>query len=251
MIEVKQDWGSYFCLVEDNHASIRINLALEETASTKEYNQRTWFSVKLLNPDENGFTTQEEFPVICKIEDDILEALEKNNAIFVGALKTNGMFDMYLYSKDTAGYEEIISSAMNKYPDYQFATDSREDIEWSDYFDFLYPGEYEYQTIQNQKFLLSLQEHGDNPEKEREVDHWIYFKTEEDRDNYIKKVEELGYKILSAEKAEEGDFPFQLNISRQNNTNWSDVNEYVWELKSIASENNGEYDGWGCPIVKE
>ena len=248
-IEVKQDWASYLCLIEDKQASIRLNLALYNVAPIENYKHRTWFSVLLLNPDESGLTTSEEFPVICQIEDDILDALAKKGVIFTGAVKTNGMFDMYLYSKNVDDYESIIQSVMKTHPDYKYATDFKEDVEWEDYFNFLYPSEYEYQSIQNQRVLMNLEKQGDDSEKEREVDHWIYFETDNDRENYAKKVEELGYKILSKKNLEDGKgSPFQLNISRIDNTNRNNVNQYVWELVTLAKENNGNYDGWGCPI---
>ena len=248
-IELKQDWASYFCLIEDKQASVRLNLALHGAAPIEDYKHRIWFSVLLLNPDENGLTTREEFPAICQIEDDILNVLEKKGAVFAGAVKTNGMFDMYLYSKNTNDYEGIIQSVMKTHSGYKYAADIKEDAEWENYFNFLYPSQYEYQSIQNQRVLINLEKHGDDPEKEREVDHWIYFETNDDRENYVKKVEELGYKILSKKNIEEGKgFSFQLNISRIDNTNWSNVNQYVWELVTLAKENNGNYDGWGCPI---
>ncbi len=250
-VKIEQEWASYFCRVNNNPASIRLNLALAKIAPVEDYKYLIWFSVKLLNPDENGFTTNEEYPEICRIEDDVLKILEPNGDIFAGAVKSNGTFDMYLYSKNTDGYENAIRSVMAHHEDYKYATDCKEDTEWSDYFDFLYPAEYEYQTIMNGRVLMGLKQHGDNPEMEREVDHWLYFGTGKDRDNFIEKAEAAGYKVLSKENLEDGDeAPYRLNISRQDNTLPGNVNEYVWELICLAKENNGSYDGWGCPIAK-
>ncbi|MEG1239409.1 MAG: DUF695 domain-containing protein, partial [Flavobacterium sp.] len=75
LLEVPQDWVFYICRVEDKPASIRINLALDQMAPIENYDKRIWFSVKLKDPDENGFTSKEEFPKICEIEDTIIDAL--------------------------------------------------------------------------------------------------------------------------------------------------------------------------------
>ncbi len=250
-VEIGQEWVSYFCRVNNLPASIRLNLALANVAPIDGYGYRIWISVKLLNPDENGFTTREEYPDICRIEDDLLQTFGPKGDIFAGAVKSDGTFDMYIYSKNTDGYESAVLSVMARHADYKYATDCREDAQWSDYFDFLYPAEYEFQTIMNQRVLMGLEQHGDNPEIEREVDHWIYFGTEKDRDNFIEKVEAAGYKVLSKENLESGEEnPWQLNISRQDNTLPGNVNEYVWELVNLAKDNNGSYDGWGCPIAK-
>lgn len=250
-LQVPMDWDLYFTRVDDNLASIRLNLALNSIAPIEKYSHRIWFSVQLLNPDENGFTTREEFPTISQIEDDIADALAEKGVLQVGAVKTNGVLDLYFYSKDDKDYRDLINSVMRKYPDYKYATDIKKDAEWNDYLTFLYPAEYEFQTIQNQKVITQLEKHGDNPELKREVDHWIYFKSEGGLDRYIQQVEVLGYKVLSKNKlTDDKEYPFQVNISRQDNTIWNNVNEYTWELYTLAKENDGQYDGWGCPIAK-
>ena len=249
-LEIEHDWASYFCRVEDKPASIRLNLALNEIAPIEKYNHRIWFSIKLLDPDENGLSTKEEFPVICKIEDDISEALEKLGMILVGALKTNGTFDLYFYSKNTGEFEEVANSVMKKHSNYSYAIDAKADNDWNDYFDFLYPGEYEYQTILNQKVLINLETNGDNSESEREIDHWLYFETEKDRNSYIQKIEKIGYKVISTNILDKGKNAYQLNISKVSNANRNTINDFVWELIILSKEDNGTYDGWGCPIVK-
>ncbi len=249
-IEVEQEWASYFCRVEDKPASIRLNLALNNIAPIENYSTRIWFSVKLLNPDENGFTSREEFPTICKIEDDISEAIEKTGMISVGALKTNGTFDLYLYGKNRSKVEEVIFRVMKNYPEYNYATDIKIDESWSDYFNFLYPEEYEYQTILNQRVLMNLEKQGDNPESERKIDHWLYFDTEENREIFISKIEKNGYPLISKISIDKGDFLFQLNISKISKATRNTINDSVWELILLAKEANGVYDGWGCPIAK-
>ncbi|MBJ2172794.1 DUF695 domain-containing protein [Aureibaculum sp. A20] len=249
-LEIKQDWASYFTRVDDKPASIRLNLGLNDLAPIEKYEHRVWFSVQLLDPDNNGFTTREEFPTICKIEDDISEALEKKGAIAAGALKTNGTFDVYFYTSATIDIAEMAATVMQNHPNYRYATDTKVDTNWSDYFDFLYPAEFEYQTILNQRVLTNLDKEGDNPAIERPVDHWLYFQTEADRNAFITTIEKLGYKILSQEKIDRNINSFQLNISKVSDVNWNTINDNVWELITLTKENNGVYDGWGCPIAK-
>lgn len=49
---------------------------------------------------------------------------------------------------------------------------------------------------------------------------------------------------------DEGKFVYQLNISKVSNATSSIINDYVWELVVLSKEDNGVYDGWGCPIAK-
>ena len=249
-IEIKQDWASYFTRVDEKPASIRLNLGLNSVAPIEKYEHRIWFSIQLLDADSNGFTTREEFPKICQIEDNISEALEKKGAIAAGALKTNGTFDVYFYTSETIDIAKLAAAVMQNHPDYRYATDTKIDTNWSDYFDFLYPAEFEYQTILNQRVLTNLDKEGDNPAIERAVDHWLYFQTATDRATFITAIENIGYKTLSQEKVTKDNYTFQLNISKVSDVNWNTINDNVWELITLAKENNGVYDGWGCPITK-
>ena len=77
------------------------------------------------------------------------------------------------------------------------------------------PDVYSYQAIMNRTVIENLTNQGDNLEKEREIDHWLYFSSEENINIAIKKLEELDYKILSSKKLDdEKNYPYQLNISR-------------------------------------
>ena len=147
--------------------------------------------------------------------------------------------------------EELCKEAFKKFPNYQWKSYIDEDKEWDFYFNFLYPDTYSYQAIMNRSVIENLTNQGDNLEKEREIDHWLYFSSEENINIAIKKVKELGYKILSSKKLDdEKNYPYQLNISRMDNAIYSHVNQIVWELIEIAESLNGYYDGWGCNITK-
>lgn len=251
-IEFNQDWASYFCRVEDKPASIRLNLALGEIALVKGYNYQIWFSVKFLNPDENGFTTREEFDMINTIEDRILDNIgAKHAVILAGAVKTAGRLDLYIYSSSLNGVEEIVHSTMrNTFKNYKYALDTKEDNKWEDYYNFLYPNPYEFQVIQNQKVIMQLEQHGDNPKVIRKVDHWIDFKGESDRKAFIDSVVNKGFEVVKEQQNDQHEFRYSVNIAREDVTVHAEVDRYVWELVELAKDHNGRYGGWGCPIAK-
>lgn len=250
-IEVTQDWASFFCRIEDKLASIRLNLALHQVAPINGYQEQIWFSVKFLNPDKNGFTTREEFETINAIEDTIVDNINaKQDVILAGAIKTDGRLDLYMYTSATDGIEKMVNTTMlQQFKEYSFAIDFKEDKGWNDYYNFLYPNPYEFQTIQNGKVMMQLREHGDNPEMKRKVDHWVYFKNDNEANIFIEAVIDLGYEILNKEQNEEQEFQYSVNIAREDLTLPDEVNHYVWELVELATKNNGMYDGWGCPIA--
>jgi conserved uncharacterized cytosolic protein, putative len=76
-----------------------------------------------------------------------------------------------------------------------------------------------------------------------------YFASEEDRDGFLKEVEELGYSLVSVEKIEDADKPYQLHVIRMDTTEIFDLNQNVWTLVEFVKKFNGNYGGWGCNVV--
>lgn len=249
-IEIKQDWANYFCFVGDKSAIINLNLALKQIGPIPEYKFNIWFSLEVLNPNEDGLVTQEELERIYQIEDVIVDELGKNGAIFMGNLKTNGLFEICFYSKNIENYQEIIDSVMKNYPEYKYSISSKEDSSWNDYFSFLYPEKYEYRSIMNAKVITNLLNRGDNAELEREVDHWFYFKSNQNRELFIKEVSHLGYEVVSQDNLEEDEHPYKLYISHNNNILWDNVDNYVWELVELVEKYEGIYEGWNSDVTK-
>ena len=86
----------------------------------------------------------------------------------------------------------------------------------------------------------------------REVNHWIYFKSKENRDKYADKVKEKDFKIEDAGDFGEYDkeFKYKLRISRVDGVGQNEVDDvlYLWEL---ANELDGDYDGWETSVELE
>ena len=110
--------------------------------------------------------------------------------------------------------------------------------------------------MQNRKVLMQLEKKGDKMEVPREIDHFIYFKSEAQQRGFVDKVTEKGYKVrLSDEKtveerkAEGHTYPYTVEAIREDSP--LDINNIVWELIELARPFEGEYDGWGCVNVTD
>lgn len=245
---IPEQWVAYFSHIEDHPANVLMNLALVDLAPIDNLKELLLFTIQMLSADENGlFTAEEESEVLHSIQEEIIEATEKKNVIVAGIVKSNGLMNMYLYVKHGKECEELLKSVMNVHPEYSHNIEVQKDKDWNTYFDLLYPSKYELQTIENQSVLFQLDQDGDDFSKEREVDHFIYFPTEEGREQFIREVETLGYKVALKETVDHGDsYHFALQISRLNNVMPSEINEYTWELVTLGNDYGAKYDGWGC-----
>lgn len=101
----------------------------------------------------------------------------------------------------------------------------------------------------NKKVIRALIDQGDNPIVSREVFHWVYFKNENDKNNYLKEVTKEGFVLVSSNRIKD-EFPYQLQIKRIDKVDENSVNEYVIYLWEKAIEYNGDYDGWETSIEK-
>ena len=107
------------------------------------------------------------------------------------------------------------------------------------------------QSIQNRQVLEHLEEGGDNLTKEREVFHWVYFRTEKNLDKFERFTKGLGYTTNKKGKTEQpNEFKFEISLSRIDKVGYDDIDNYTLELWEKARELNGEYDGWETSVEK-
>ena len=103
--------------------------------------------------------------------------------------------------------------------------------------------------LEDKHVVEYLKKNGDKLITPREVFHWIYFKTEEDAENFKNEVERENFIFVSQRKVEE-DFPFQVELKRIDKVDIKSVNEYTSYLLALAEKNNGDYDGWETSVEK-
>lgn len=249
----QEEWEFYFSNVNDQLGSLFVDLGLYNVAPITDKPNVVWVSIKMNNPREDGLSSNEESQLLIKIEDDLVENISsKHNSIYVGRLTSAGERDLYFYLGDTILYDKTISEVMVAYPKYQFDLGIKEDKEWSIYFDFLYPEPEQFQSIQNRRVVANLEKHGDKLTKPREVDHWIYFKTEKDRETFLDKISNDRFSIVDKDYDKELDeAPYTLHIKRVDKVDYNSVDDYVIYLWKLATECNGDYDGWETSIEKD
>ena len=246
-----EEWDFYMSNVNDIIGSFFIDLGLRKIAPVAENPNMVRITIFMQNPREDGLSSNEESELLYAIEDNLVDSIiSQHNAVFAGRLTTNGMRQLYFYFGNTTDYEKTIAQSMSKYPTYEFKFGTKEDAEWEVYLDFLYPSPIQYQMITNRKVIRGLEQQGDNQTKERMVDHWIYFEVENDMQNYISEIEKQNFKVISSRQNEEKQI-YVLNIGRVDKVDYHSVNDYTLYLWKLASEHNGDYDGWGCHVEKD
>jgi uncharacterized protein (TIGR01619 family) len=249
---VSDEWDSYICLVENNAASIFVDLGIRAEAPMPYLRQLVWLRLHLRQPHDNGLPTNEEFNRLIEIEDALEDAAQsaRDSIVYVGRNSSNGCREFYFYASNGHVGEACLSSAMVPFAEYEFETGSRSDPEWSAYFGFLFPSRRNYQTILNRRVVDQLEEHGDKHEIEREVCHWINFTSIDGRANFLAATLDLGYERANQFENGEGEHPFGVTVKKAHSVDYPTIDQHVLELFDLAERYNGDYDGWESSVER-
>ena len=250
-----QNWDFFMCRIEGVPASIRTNLALIEVAPLEGLTQRLQFYIKMQNPRPDGLSSNEEYPILCDIEDAIGEKAGATGAVLAGVVRSEGFLELWFYTQNAEALAKTCEEALQTFEGYQSGYNIAEDPEWEDYFGFLYPDEFSYQTMQNRKVLMQLEKNGDKMEVPREIDHFFYFKEAAQQQAFAKEAEAKGFKVrfnddefVEDRKAEGKEYPYMLEATREDSP--LNIDDIVWDLLELVSPFEGNYDGWGCANVQ-
>ncbi|QEE49713.1 ribonuclease E inhibitor RraB [Flavobacterium alkalisoli] len=102
----------------------------------------------------------------------------------------------------------------------------------------------------DEKVIKALKSYGDNHSIPRQIDYWIYFKSEYDRDLFIQEIlNDFKIENKSYDKSL-GDLAYSLHISNINIIDITLIKQVTLFLNNKAHAFNGDYDGWETSIEK-
>jgi len=245
------DWVAYFCRVNDNLASIFLNLALQQSIPdrTRPHLLYVWIYFKKPRPD--GLSSQEEFQTLSSLEDSLVAAVEqKCGAIMPGRITTSGRREFYFYAPDASNFQAALDVGFANHSNYRYSSGYKDDPDWGQYLKVLFPNPLQRRKIENRKVLDVLESHGDSLLAERDVTHWAYFKNAGDRESFKRASLRLGYSI-EEESFSERARGFALRFQKKQSVTPDEIDQSVSELFQLAESFNGEYDGWESEIISD
>jgi hypothetical protein len=248
----EENWDVYLAKYEKGAGSTLVNMSAKAKAPDKELPFVVITGVTFADCTAEGFPTKQQFEELYKIADSVKEIIAGSTQFLaVGTFTYQCERLDYYYVRDTNALRLKLQNLYHKsFSSYQSYINIKADRSWDGYLDFLYPNEETYEYMSNQKVVLKLQESGDNLEKPRKVDHWLYFKTEGDRDCILSYLKERNFKVEEKEKIKNSGYHFKLHISRADKVDVDSITQITLELKKRAKKCNGDYDGWEAPVLK-
>ncbi len=101
----------------------------------------------------------------------------------------------------------------------------------------------------NALVLKTLVEHGDALTIPREVDHFAYFPSREDRARFIESALLAGFKFRGTSEPDASDRKYGAILWHIDIPDEEAIARVTEFLIDLAEGNAGEYDGWGTPIL--
>jgi hypothetical protein len=247
MSDDDDQWDFYPCQVDDEPASIFLNMRYEGGELPRAADTLYWFSMKMADGGDHGMGTAEEADVLFPIEDVVIGKAADLGLVYVGRLRHAGTWQIAFYGP-AAQLDAL--KAIGKASGRSVEVRAKLDREWEYYREFLLPDDERRQWMQNRRLVAVLEQHGDPLDVARRVDHWVYFATAKARTAFVAKVKKQGFAVGQTSDDGKGDFPFGAQVHRDDSVELEHIHEVVMGLYELAEDSDGSYDGWETSVEK-
>jgi regulator of RNase E activity RraB len=242
---MSENWDFYPCRVEDEPASIMLNLGLAKEAPLEMLPVCSWLRVALKSPRPDGLSSSDEFDRLCEIGDALEAAVDEASTQirYVGRCTCAGRRDFYAYAESGVAAEAVLSSVMAAFAEYEFDTGHREDPQWRLYREFLYPTDRSMQLINNRRVLEALESSGDPLTASRPIRHFVDFDANADLDAFRQALAIGGFEIVGGGVSEKTGRQ-SIVFERTESVDFLHINQLTIQLLDLANSHGGDYDGW-------
>lgn len=190
----------------------------------------------------NGLQADGELSRVSRIEDQIEEALTPLGAFHLGHISFNGAMQVAFLAPEGIPTELNIQAGL-------LELDVLHDPSHTWFQTEMSPTDVEFETSKNRTLHQTLAQHGDRSEAIRQVDFWAYFPTAEQRAAFLAAILASHYR-LSSESEAEGANPFGCEFAADSDVSPETMAARCAFLRREAIQQNGDFDGWACPVVK-
>ncbi len=237
-------WDSYIVSIDDQYASIVVDL----DPPTKEVVEGLPYLLVVRTPlraaGEQGLPTDEESERLNPLERQLDKAFASLGA-HVGRYAYDGERIYFVYVATDQPDVTEVRSVMREHG-YEPEMWTEPDVGWPRYFSWMYPSALDLRRILDWRVIDRLSQHGDDLQTAREVSHWIYFPTTEERSSFLNDLQAAGYQSESLGS----ESPFGVRVVTHQAVDINSIAAVVDDLTEHAVRSGGRYDGWETVVVR-
>lgn len=246
-LEIPPRFEMYVASMDDGRALVNVDLAIAEKAPFPELHWLMGIQLEFLDPDVDGFYTEEEEARILEIQDYIIKVMdEEARARFVGSVTYAGTRMFYFYGPDAEYVAPLVGKISSEFSDYDFNYMSDNDGKWNFFFNAIYPTELDMAHIRNRYMVQGLMESGVDINHEYSVYYYFYFQDGASRVRAAATLSQLGFEVVDDHIYEEELEPMSLGLKMLNkhDLNLMTITEKTYECFETIEDYVGVYDGW-------
>lgn len=242
----QDDWGNY--VIEKEKGIMAVTANYKYALGKPNYRNLVLVGKTTSKCFQNGAPNTKGLEEIYDFSDAVANVItktsKKNRLVGILTYQCTG-FDVY-YVKDTLNIRNKIDSLFQKdFSDKKTYLVINRDRRWTYYKDVLYPKDESEDFFMGQDLLSQLFFEGIDLTEKRKVNHYLYFKKEKNRENFLERIKEINFKVDTLQVKKDNDFPFEVQMSREHELHPTFMAELAKVLRVFAMANNGYYDGWG------
>lgn len=175
---------------------------------------------------------------------------KKNKSAYVAATIVNNNIKVYVYTNNIDELKKQVekSKLFGKIGD-NMSISQKLDKNWEIYQNQLFPDQWNYQKIQNQRIIEDLQSKGDVDSKLHIVSHFISFPLDkkENADNLAAKAKTWKYYV---EEVAEEEGVIKVVFSKKSKTDLETITIVTNEVMNLAKEFGGDYVEWSTRVMR-
>ncbi len=246
MVPWEQDFDVYMAELDGEPASFVVDLAARSQAPVASHPLRLTLRVPMLLTRPDGLRHHDELAALGAIEDQVVDRLTQQGAIYVGRVVHGGVTTLYFYLATAHGRAvDDLLATLGPYPEgYAVTGRTDDDPEWHQAV-ALAPGPFAEQTIWNRRLLRIFEDRGDSLEVAREVDHMAYFPSRSAAERAAIDLRTSGFRVDDASEVDDGE-SWGVAFHREDVLAAGRPDEFVAEIFEIIQRHDGRYDGWGA-----
>jgi len=246
---IAQDaWVDYVLIKDKGVMSVSLDLNLDLIKPN--YRNLLVVGTKYTKCLKNGFPTEDGLNDIYRFSDSISVAVDKITPNRLAGFITYQCmaFDVF-YVKDTIGLRNEIKNLVdeNFNPKLTYV-EIKKDKSWDYYSNYLYPRDFSSEFLIDQNYLHDLVLQGDDLKGARKVNHWVYFKSVEKRNQFGSRLKKLKFSLDSIAYKKDRSFPYELTVSRQDSIDPVSIYNLTTMLQLLSETMNAKYDGWSTEV---
>lgn len=242
----RDDWGFY---KSDDGRFILIDMAILSAVEPSA-------GIICCNMTFNGEGCKSEEEAKTILESKVKPAIEslandkKNKSAYVAASMDSSKLEIYAYTYNTEELKKEIEKSklvgrIGKNMNISFKNDQN----WEIYQSKLFPDQWNYQKIQNQRIIEDLQAKGDVNTKLHIVSHMISFSSDmESAEKFVAKAKTWKYYV---DEVAEEDGIVKAVISKKSKTDIESITIVTYEVMNLAKEFGGEYVEWSTRVMRD